>query len=395
MHLRLRADSKEQGAHIQLPVCKKEQKLTTFMDFFCSWYDDDECDDNNVQRNPWKGLLLACNNRYCCLLARLCLAWRPRCDTSHGHKEPCEASRGQRALTSADQDLSSSQDTQVTWPVLILSSIIGKNGAAYRQHFPRTDTIVNKTKSPNYSQYSPRVLPSPRVWQLSHDLCSRVLCAALMASLADLVTSWAGLEIFSWPSCVTIERRQVIQGSQGNWSGCPLSTRCIVMFVIMMHSLQHNYPDELLVCKQKSVNFMMNPLIRSLTAAQTTTDPKNKIQITQRTKCITFTSSSLIKESTVKRVKEKCVFPSFSLESSLQMSCIVSIVSVVGPWLPESSCIPLASFPLISAHLLASDPILLFHSSVRKWNAPALIIIALVSHNNQEQKLHFLWKCQE
>ena len=57
---------------------------------------------------------------------------------------------------------------------------------------------------------------------------------------------------------------------------------------------------------------MMNPLIRSLTAAQTTTDPKNKIQITQRTKCITFTSSSLIKESTVKRVKEKYVFPSFS-----------------------------------------------------------------------------------
>ena len=219
-----------------------------------------------------------------------------------------------------------------------------------------------------------------------------------MASLADLVTSWAGLEIFSWPSWVTIERRQVIQGSQGNWSGCLLSTRCIVMFVIMMHSLQHNYPDEQLVCKQESLNFMMNPLIRSLTAAQTTTDPKNKIQITQRTKCITFTSSSLIKESTVKRVKEKHVFPSFSLESSLQMSCIVSIVRVVGPWLPESSWIPLASFPLISplsAHLLASDPILLFHSSVRKWNAPALIIIALVSHNNQEQKLHFLWKCQE
>ena len=73
-------------------------------------------------------------------------------------------------------------------------------------------------------------------------------------------------------------------------------------------ALQHNYPDE----EQKSVNFMMNPLIRSLTAAQTTTDPKNKIQITQRTKCITFTSSSLIKESTVKRVKEKYVFPSFS-----------------------------------------------------------------------------------
>ena len=37
-------------------------------------------------------------------------------DTSHGHKEPCEASRerGQGALTSADQDLYSSQDTQVT-----------------------------------------------------------------------------------------------------------------------------------------------------------------------------------------------------------------------------------------------------------------------------------------
>ena len=136
------------------------------------------------------------------------------------------------------------------------------------------------------------------------------------------------------------------------------------MFVIMMHSVQHNYPDEQLVCKQESLNFMMNPLIRSLTAAQTTTDPKNKIQITQRTKCITFTSSSLIKESTVKRVKEKCFL--LSLESSLQMSCIVSIVSVVGPWLPESSCILLASFPLISAHLLASDPILLFHSSVRK-----------------------------
>ena len=179
------------------------------MNFFCSWYDDDECDDNNVQRNPWKGLL-ACNNRYCCLLARLCLAWRPRCDTSHGHKEPCEASRGQGGHWPLQTRICTALKIhRVTWPALILWSIIGKNGAAYRQHFPRTDTIVNKTKSPNYSQYSPRVLSSPRVWQLSHDLCSGVLCLALMASLADLVTSWAGLEIFSWPSCVTIERRQV------------------------------------------------------------------------------------------------------------------------------------------------------------------------------------------
>ena len=103
-----------------------------------------------------------------------------------------------------------------------------------------------------------------------------------------------------------------------------------------------------------------------------------------KNKCITFTSSSLIKESSVKCVDyfpETEMFPSFSFTRSCIVIVIVCIVTVVGSWLPESLHSPgrRSSFPLIStpgpSSCLTSNSIV--SSCVRrKWNAPALIIIA-------------------
>ena len=97
--------------------------------------------------------------------------------------------------------------------------------------------------------------------------------------------------------------------------------------------------------------WILPPLIPSLAAAQTTTDPKTKY--TDYTKNKMHYIYVII---TYQRINcETEIFPSFSQHWKL-FSCIVSIVR--GSWLPELS-IPCSSFPH-SAHLLASHPILLF-----------------------------------
>ena len=121
----------------------------------------------------------------------------------------------------------------------------------------------------------------------------------------------------------------------------------------------------------------------SLAAAQTTTDPKNKIQITQRTNALHLRHHHLSKNQLWNVLmifqKQKCFFLSFS--KAITIFVIVSIVTVVGSWLPESLHSPgrRSSFPLIStpgpSSCLTSNSIV-SRCVRRKWNAPALIIIA-------------------
>ena len=135
----------------------------------------------------------------------------------------------------------------------------------------------------------------------------------------------------------------------GNWSGCPP--------VMMMHWLQHNYPDnESLVCKQESVNFMMNPpSSHSLVSCGSDNNwPQNKIhRLHKEQNALHLRHHHLSKNQLWNRNI------SFFLQHWKLFSCIVSIVR--GSWLPEPS-IPAPHFLRShhSAHLLASHPILLF-----------------------------------
>ena len=101
-----------------------------------------------------------------------------------------------------------------------------------------------------------------------------------MASLADLVTLVTRVWISSHEGGETGEGSELCADLV-----CP---QWMMMFVLQLSAITR------IISSGVGVTELYDESI-SLAAAQTTTDPKNKIQITQRTKCITFTSSSLIK----------------------------------------------------------------------------------------------------
>ena len=183
-----------------------------------------------------------------------------------------------------------------------------------------------------------------------------------MASLADLVTQG---RVWRHSSLICHELGDQVMRGSGNWSGCPP--------VMMMHWLQHNYPDnESLVCKQESVNFMMNPpSSHSLVSCGSDNNwPQNKIhRLHKEQNALHLRHHHLSKNQLWNR----------NNSFFLQHWKLFFVLSAL--WEDPGCQSPV--FPLLISSDLTTRPIFLPHIQFycfaavrRKWNAPALIIIA-------------------